>query len=175
MPFRRIFYYFWQLIKRYKIAFFSQFGFMSGRVIFSSVIVGYIYKNIVDVLNNTALSIQSRYDIAVLFVIALGISFTTSMIMSRYGDFVQFRFVSRMVKDLYDFSFYRFSFLSYNFYVNNFSGSLVAKVKRFAKAFEIINESMSSFWLIIVSITASSIILYFESAKLALYFIITHR
>ena len=164
MPFRRIFYYFWQLIKRYKLAFFSQFFFASGRVVFSNIIIGYIYKNIIDTLNNVTLSVETRYSISIFFIISLGISFTTSLVMSRYNDFIQFRFISHMIKDIYDFSFHKLSIHSYNFYVNNFSGSLVAKVKRFARAFEIINESLSSFWLIIVTIIGSSLALYFESA-----------
>ncbi len=172
MPFRRIFYYFWQLIKRYKLAFFSQFFFASGRVVFSNIIIGYIYKNIIDTLNNVTLSVETRYSISIFFIISLGISFTTALVMSRYNDFIQFRFISHMIKDIYDFSFHKLSLHSYNFYVNNFSGSLVAKVKRFARAFEIINESLSSFWLIIITVIGSSLVLYFESAKIALYFLV---
>ncbi|MEK7569349.1 MAG: ABC transporter ATP-binding protein [Patescibacteria group bacterium] len=171
MPFKRIFYYFWQLTRQYKIAFFSQFFFMSGRVVFSNVIIGYIYKNIIDTLNNTTLSIETRYKLSIFFLVSLGTSFATSMVMSRYADFILFRFISRMIKDIYDFSFQELSMHSYNFYINSFVGSIVARVKRFARAFDIINESLSNFWLIILTIMGSSLVLYFESKKLALYFL----
>ena len=171
MPFKRISYYFWQLTRQYKIAFFSQFFFMSGRVVFSNVIIGYIYKNIIDTLNNTTLSIETRYKLSILFLVSLGTSFATSMVMSRYADFILFRFISRMIKDIYDFSFQKLSMHSYNFYINSFVGSIVAKVKRFARAFDVINESLSNFWLIVLTIAGSSLVLYFESKKLALYFL----
>lgn len=171
MPFRRIFYYFWTLIRRYKIAFFSQFFFSSGRVIFSNIAIGYIYKNIVDTLNQSILTVQTRYDIILFFIFSLGLCFTTSMVMSRYNDLVQFRFVSRMIKDIYDFSFEKLSRHSYGFFINTFAGSLVAKVKRFARAFEIANDALLNFWMIIITIVGATTVLFFESQKISFYFL----
>ena len=171
MPFRRIFSYFWILIKRYQTAFFSQFFLYSGRVLLSNILIGYIYKNIIDILGQDSMSIEYRYQASLFFLLALGVSFTASMTVSRYGDLVSFRFVSKMIKDIYDFSFDRLSRHSYNFYVNNFTGSLVAKVKRFARSFEVVNESLISFWMIVVAVVASVITLYLESSIIALYFL----
>lgn len=171
MSFKRIFYYFWQLIRQYKIAFFSQFLLVSGRVIFSNLIIGFIYKNIIDVLNQNDIPRQERYDVILVFILALGISFLTSMSMSRYGDYVQFRFVSRMIKDIYDFSFKKLLNHSYSFYLNTFAGSLVAKVKRFARAFEIANESLLNFWMLLVAVGGATFVLYFESPRIAGYFL----
>src|SRR3989344_2687674 len=171
MSFRRVFHYFWQIISKYKIAFFSQFFFTSGRIVFSNIIIGYIYKNIIDTLNNSDLTTETRYHLSIFFLISLTVSFATSMIMSRYADFVLFRFISRVIKDVYDFSFQKLSMHSYNFYINSFVGSIVAKVKRFARAFDVINESLYTFWMLALTIVGSSLVLYFESKKIALYFL----
>lgn len=138
---------------------------------FSNIIIGYIYKNIIDTLNNSDLTTETRYHLSIFFLISLAVSFATSMIMSRYADFVLFRFISRVIKDIYDFSFQKLSMHSYNFYVNSFVGSIVAKVKRFARAFDAINESLYTFWMLALTIVGSSLVLYFESKKIALYFL----
>ncbi len=173
LPLRAIWRYFWLVIKRYKVAFFSLFFFATGRIIFSSIATGYIYKNIIDTLNNNILSIDDRYHLILFLLIPLCVSFLTSMFMTRYGDYVKFRFVSRAIKDLYDMSFVKLSHHSYNFYTNNFSGSLVAKVKRFARSFDNITDiAVINFWVIIVVITSSTIALWFQSKILGEYFLI---
>jgi ATP-binding cassette subfamily B protein len=45
-------------------------------------------------------------------------------------------FQSKVIKRLYDFSFSKILKHSYGFFSNNFSGSIIAKSKRFSKSFE---------------------------------------
>lgn len=171
--FKNVFKYLYAFIKPYRLAFFSLFLFSLGRVVFSNSIGGYVYKNIVDTLNNNNLSVDLRYDIALSLLMAIGSSYATSMFITRYLETIQIRFLPNAIKDIYDFSFRKLMLHSYGFYSNSFAGSLVAKVKRFAKSFDTIsNTIVQNFWSTIVIIIGSSVMLYFQSKILALYFII---
>lgn len=171
--FSKIFKYLWLIIKPYRIAVFSMFFFIIGRVFFSLVLIPYGYKSVIDILNSTNISIEDRYHLAILFLIPMGLGYLGSISINRYRDFTNARFVSKVVKDIYDFSFKKLASHSYNFYSDNFSGSLVAKVKRFVRAFEVIDTTMiQNFWFIIILILGSTSMLYFQSKILALYLFI---
>ncbi|MEK7588466.1 MAG: ABC transporter ATP-binding protein [Patescibacteria group bacterium] len=171
--FSRIFKYIWLFIKPYKTAFFSLFFLALGRILFSGILTGYLYKNIIDTLNNTLISIQDRYHLALLFVIPMAVAFVISMFMTRYMEWVNFRYLSKVLKNIYDYSFQRLMTHSYGFYNNTFAGSLVAKVKRLVKSFETVNNIMvNTFWSIILMVISSTVALYFQSKTLALYFLV---
>ena len=171
--FSKIFKYIWFFVKPYKTAFFSLFFLAFGRVIFSGIVTGYVYKSIIDTLNNNSISVDARYNITMFFLLAIGSSFAISMTMSRYGEWVQFRLVSKAIKNIYDFSFEKLALHSQSFYNNTFAGSLVAKVKRLARAFEmIVNLLTQNFWAMIIMVISAIIALSFQSKILALYFLI---
>ncbi len=171
--FRKVFGYLYVFIKPYRVGFFSLFLFGLGRIIFSNSVGGYIYKTIIDTLNNSLLSIDARYEIAMLLLVALGFSLAISLLMSRYSEWVQIRFFPNATKDIYNFSFKRLLLHSYGFYSNSFAGSLVAKTKRFAKSFDTIaNTIIQNFWSTLTIIISSAVMLYFQSKVLASYFVI---
>ncbi len=171
--FKKVFGYLYIFVKPYKVAFFSLFFFALGRVIFSSAIGGYIYKNIIDTLNNEVLSIEARYEIVIALLVAISFSFVTSILMNRYGEFIFLKFLTKTIKNIYDFCFRRLMLHSYGFYANNFGGSIVAKVKRFARSFEIItNNLIYNFFTTIMVVAVSIGMLYFQSRLLATYFFI---
>lgn len=171
--FSKIFKYVWIFIKPYRLAFFSVFVIAAGRIFFSSIVIGYMYKNIIDSLGDITLPIAERTEIALLFLIPMGISFAISMTMGRYLEWVNFRFISRAIKDIYDFSFLRLGTHSYGFYANSFTGSLVAKVKRLVKSFETINSVfLHNLWSTGFLIVSSAVAIYFQSKILALYFLL---
>lgn len=170
MNYKRIFYYYWQVAKQYKIAIFSILFLSSGRILFSMISAGYIYKNIIDTLNNLNFSLNQRYNIVVWFLIAMGISFCISLFMARWSDYVYYRFLSRSIKNIYDSSFKRLIRHSYTFFNDNFAGSLVTRVKRFTNSYESSSEVIfKSFWELILAVVFSVIALYFQSHILAFY------
>jgi ATP-binding cassette subfamily B protein len=173
MEFKRIFYYFWNVFKQFKIALFSIFLFGAGKVLFSTIVSGLVYKNIIDTLGNDILDIETRYKIVVIFVISMGLSFVISTFLSRWGDYIYFRILTRVVKNVYDFSFQKVLNHSYTFFANNFTGSLVTRVKRFADSVNTtIDLIYGNFWQIFVAIIFSIGALYFQSKILSLYFLI---
>lgn len=154
------------------MVFFSWFAFSSGRVIFTTVISGLVYKNIIDILGQDILSINERYHLAVLFLFPMGLSMMTSVGIIRYGEWIKIRLMSRMNKRIYDFCFVRLNNHSYSFYSDTFAGSLVAKARRYARAFEVaMDVAVHSFWLTLLIVIATSAALYFQSKTLALYIV----
>ena len=173
MNFKRIFYYYWTVAKQYKIAIFSILFLASGRVLFSMISAGYIYKNIIDTLNNSSLPSSTRYDIVVWFLVAMGVSFFLSLFMSRWSDYVYYRFLTQSVKTIYDNTFAKLIKHSYNFFNDNFAGSLVNRVKKFSQSYETSTEILfKNFWELILSIIFAVTALYFQSHILAFYLLI---
>jgi ATP-binding cassette subfamily B protein len=172
-PLRKIIHYYWQIMKQYKIAFFGLFFFISGRIIFTTVVVGVIYKHIIDTLGDVSIPVDDRYAIALAFLVPMCVSMMTSLGVARYAQYIQIRVMSRMNKHIYDFCFKKLNEHSYSFYGNTFSGSLVAKVRRYARAFEVaIDVTLQNFWMTSLAVIATSVSLYFQSKTLALYLVV---
>lgn len=173
MNIKRIFHYYWSIAKKYNLAISFTLFLGIGRIGFSFIAGGYIYKLIIDTLNNNLLSVEAKYNITISLLIAIGISFLTSLFMSRMLDYTKFRFVTSASKELYDFIFSKILNHSYAFFSNNFSGSLVTRTKRFIQSFEIlIDVFVDIFWPIILAISFSFISLYLQSKVLAVYLLI---
>lgn len=160
-------------MRKYKIAFLSVFLLGIGRPLFGFVASGYFYKNIIDVLGKFDLPTEERFETALSILFMMSISLLISAIMPRCSDYIYFRFLSKIHKDIYDLSFRNLLKHSYSFFTNNFAGSLVTKVKRFAQSLHVILDvSFSSLWQIVIATTLSSVSLYFQSKVLSLYILI---
>lgn len=84
-----------------------------------------------------------------------------------------FRFLKNAINDNYTFAFKKIQNHSYQFFTNNFTGSLVTKVKKYNKAFEkMLDIIFQNFWNITVSLIASVVVLFFQSKIIAFYFLI---
>ncbi len=170
---KRVFSYYWDVIRQYKIAFFSIFFLSAGRIFFTTILGGFIYKNIIDTLGNNLLSIDTRYNILLAFLTSLSLCLILGLIMNRWGEYIYFRLLSKSVKNIYDFSFKKIARHSYSFFTNNFAGSLVTKIKRFAQSFDTsVDLIFFNFWQIIIAIILSVVALSFQSKVLATYFMI---
>jgi len=142
------------------------------RILFSIILIPFLYKSIIDVLSMSQISIAERSYIAFLFLIPMAVGFVSSATVNRYRDFLNFKTISNVTKDIYDFSFLKLANHSYKFYSDRFSGSLVAKIKRFVRAFEAMNKIIiGSFWFILILISSSIFVLYSESKIIAGYLI----
>ncbi|MFA7285289.1 MAG: ABC transporter ATP-binding protein [Candidatus Paceibacterota bacterium] len=173
MNYKRIFYYYWRIAKKYNLAIFFILFLGIGRIAFSFIAGGYIYKLIIDTLNNDLLDIEIKYDIILILLVAIAFSFLISLFTSRMLDYTKFRFTTRVVKELYDFTFIKILNHSYGFFSNNFSGSLVTKTKRFIQSFETFaNVLIDGFWPIFLSILFTFGALYLQSKVLAFYLLI---
>lgn len=168
----KVFKYYWRFIKPNKVAYFSVFLTLLLRISFGTLLVGYIYKVLIDTLGNEIFSVDERYQLGLVILLPLSLSYLLAISMGRYAEWLVFRFLSKSIKNMYEFCFEKINLHSHGFFNNNFSGALVTKTKRFVHAFDQTNGIlMFNFWPTIVVVTGSVVALSFESKKLAYYFL----
>ncbi|HEV7424476.1 MAG TPA: hypothetical protein VGO21_04795, partial [Candidatus Paceibacterota bacterium] len=133
--FRRILYYLWPHIKKHWVALFGIFFAYACGVILNDILQPLVIKQIIDVLSsglNKDLILNQTTQL-ILVICVLIVSYNVGY---RTGDFMMAYFQSKVMKRLYDFTFNRLLQHSYHFFSNNFSGSIIAKSKRFTKSYE---------------------------------------
>src|SRR3989338_4608322 len=154
-------------------------------VSFSLVLIGYtvgivldhilkplVFKEIIDLLpSNLPKDIILNQSLQLFIVICVIIIMHN--IAFRIGDFAIANFESKVMKRLYDFTFRRLLQHSYHFFSNNFSGSIIAKSRRFTRSFEtLIDIASFQIWFSFITLTGILIILFSEIPTLAYVFLI---
>lgn len=169
--FRRILYYLWPHIRKHWVAFSLIFlGYGLG-VILEGIIKPLLFKGIID-----SLSLGLAKDIILSQVMSLFFLICINVIMHnvafRAGDYATAYFESKVMKRLYDFTFERLLKHSYHFFSNNFSGSIIAKSRRFTRSFEALADIFSfQIWFSFVTLSGILIILFLKAPLLAFIFL----
>ncbi|MES2930342.1 MAG: ABC transporter ATP-binding protein [Patescibacteria group bacterium] len=136
------------------------------------VINPYLYKEIIDVLSSGAApdAILSHALHLVLLVAGGVLLYNVGY---RTGDYMNSYVQSKVMKELNDATFERLLKHSYHFFSNNFSGSLVAKAKRFTKSFETLADVVTyQIFFSVTTIIGISIVLFLKAPLLAQIFVI---
>src|SRR3989344_2277332 len=137
---RKTLQYYWEHIKVRKLAFFTII--MTNSIAFClSVYRPLWYKKLFDglALNQFDLEPQLVQIIVVLLILNL-----IEFIFWRIAGFTNNYFQPRVISDLHVTCFRYLQDHSYNFFSNNFTGSLVKRVGRFSRSFEEITDQL--FW-----------------------------
>src|SRR3989344_2820376 len=172
MPsFRRIFKYYWFSIKKYQWIFYLMlFAYGTGAVL-SNVINPIILKDIIDTISGSVPGVEASNCLFRLIFLFGSVIFLYQIVY-RIGDYSITAFQSRAIRDIHNDTFKRLSLHSYNFYINNFAGSLVTKAKRFASAFERIADTISfNFYFSLVKFTGILIVLFSKIPPVAFAFL----
>ncbi|MEI6581114.1 MAG: ABC transporter ATP-binding protein [bacterium] len=172
MHLNRIFHYYWLQTKKYKWSFFFCLIVYGGGVVLSDIVNPYLYKNIIDLISGAipspALSQQLFGVFFTILFVVIGYQ-----ILYRIGDFLIAYFEASVIREIHNNTFARLMNHSYKFFSNNFSGSLVAKSKRFAGSFEKIIDNISyQFWFTIVQFTGVFIVLFINVPKIGFLILI---
>ena len=169
---RLIFKYYWPHLKRYKRT--SAINFLSYGlgVAGSTIFVPLLYKRIVDVVSlTTDPSSVSNTLIRTTLILAVGI-FSYNLFY-RIGDYAMSFSQSHMLKDISDDAFKRLQKHSYQFFSNTFTGSIVAKLRRYVNAFETIHDQLLfAVWMGGLNLLFSVAVLVWVSPLLAGIFFI---
>jgi ATP-binding cassette subfamily B protein len=168
MPFKRIFYYYWLQTKKYKWSFSFTFLTYGLAVVLANIINPILYKKIIDIVSSKTYVGDLKHDLfLVLFEIVLVV--ISYQILYRLGDYFIISFQSNVIREIHNDTFSRLMNHSHKFFSNNFSGSLVAKSKRFAASFERITDIISfNFWFTIVQLTGVFIVLFIQVPKIGI-------
>ena len=171
MSFGRIIYYYWAQIRKYKISFFFTFVAYGTAVVLSSIINPIFYKGIIDLVAGASAPVTVTHD---LFSIAFKIAVTVVAYQAlfRVGDYLIVHFQANTIREIHNDVFIRLMNHSYKFFSNHFSGSLVAKSKRFAAAFERMSDVVTfSFWFTFIQLTGVFIVLFLQAPQISFLFL----
>lgn len=137
----KTFKYFYNHIKKYKLLLFSFLLLIGGAIVVSDIVVPYNYKRLVDLLTSEYSSREVLYgQIKSVLLLIFFLYILTEVILWRVGVVLLVFFETRVGKSITDDCFAKLMQHSYNFFADNFSGSLVAKVKRMTSSFEKISD-----------------------------------
>lgn len=124
--------YFWQVIRHYKLSFFT----VIVSTTIASILDIYIplqYLKLWNILETNDFSIVSAAQSVIIFILVLNFA---RWAIRRLSDFCLAYFESATMAGLREQAFSYMISHSYSFFVNNFSGSLTQKINKYARAFE---------------------------------------
>lgn len=129
---------YWSFLKKYR---FSVFFCVVSLIIsaLSSTIVPLYLKQFVDLLgsqSDRAQILTGLYHIFFIIILLRFIQFVSRRVIVICAAFFEFK----VMADLYNYSFANLHLHSFNFFNNNFVGSLVKRVNRFVRSFESISD-----------------------------------
>lgn len=170
VPLKLILSYFLPHIKRYRTFYITFIGYGVAYIL-GGIIKPLYYRDIIDVINSaendkTAVAEDIIYLVKVIAAIIL-----TQNIIHRLTDYAMVYSQSNILKDLTNFSFAKLLGHSYQFFVNNFQGSLVAKNRRFVRSFEALQDNVTfAFWQAVLQLSGIFIVLFVSAPLMGLSF-----
>ncbi len=132
--------YYWQVIRKYKISFFSV---IILTTLFSalSVYIPLQYLKLWDVLSVNNFSIVSIAKSIIIFIFILNLS---AWAMRRISGFCLAYFESKVKAGLREQAFSYMIGHSHSFFANSFTGSLTQKINKYSNAFERLTDQMAA-------------------------------
>ena len=171
VSFRRILYYLWPQMKRHWVAFSLIFISYAVGIVFDNILKPLVFKQVIDLFSSGLGRDLILNQVMHLFLIICVILIIQN-IGYRIGDFTTAGFESKVMKRLYDFTFERLLKHSYSFFSSNFSGSIIAKSRRFVNQFETLIDIVSfQIWFSFVTITSILVVLFLKLPVLAWAFL----
>lgn len=131
---------YWRFLMRYKKSvFFGVFGLILASL--SDVISPLYLKDFVDLMSQSG---ERAFILSGLYHLFWVIIFWRFFHLFgwRIATFCNAFFESKVINDLYDFSFTYLQRHSFNFFNNNFVGSVVKRVNRFTRSFEVVADNL---------------------------------
>jgi ABC-type multidrug transport system fused ATPase/permease subunit len=161
---------YWKILSLRKLAFFSLLFLIILNSLFE-VIAPLFYKDFANAISGNFSEESYKIAITALFCVA-GI-YTLEWITWRLFEFTVISVEAKGMRDLAKKAFYILQQQKYEFFQNEFSGSLVKKASRFVNSFEkivdfIVFQMVGNLFLLLGGI----IVFFFQSSFFALYFFI---
>src|SRR3989338_547040 len=173
VPLRVILSYFLPHIKKYKWTFSIVFIGYGISNILGSVVKPLFYRNIMDVVVSAGENGATVTDEVIGLVKIIAGLILIQNIIHRVTDYAMVYSQSKIMKELANYSFAKLQNHSYQFFINNFQGSLVAKSRRFIRSFEVLQDNITfTFWKVILQLSGMFIVLFAVGPSVAKFFAI---
>ncbi len=135
---KRTFRFFWHHVKQFKIL--AAFAvFLMIIVVTAELLVPYFYKVFFDALTGA----EDRLivvPVLIRTIVLIAVLHFTSLVFRRIGDFANIFLQTKIMSNIYSHVYEYLHKHSYDFFNNNFTGSLVKRVNRLVRAFESIAD-----------------------------------
>ena len=146
IPLKRIISYYAPHIKRYKWSFLLTLAGYGAGFVGTSVVTPLFYREIIDAISSAGdrLAVADTVIALVVMIALVMLLYNTAF---RIADYALAYSQSNTLRELYNYAFQKLESHSYQFFINTFQGSLVAKVRRYVNAFETLHDNVVfSFW-----------------------------
>jgi ATP-binding cassette subfamily B protein len=130
--------YFWQVIRHFKVSFFTIIIFTIAASILD-IYIPFQYLNLWNVLSANNFSVMPAAQSIIIMVLILNL---VRWVIRRTSGFATSYFESAVMTGLRNQAFSYMIGHSHSFFANNFSGSLTRKITKYARAFEKIADKM---------------------------------
>lgn len=155
--------YFWAIARKRSWMFWCTLICYGIGALIARTFIPIIYRNLIDLIVNTDSPLSAKAEIYSLLGVLI-LSFIALNIFFRIADYVFSAFQSRSMRDLYSQAFTLFQKHSFNFFSNTFSGSLIAKTKRYVSSFEdVFDRFFYDFWFTFVVVVGAIVVLFTEA------------
>ena len=170
--FKNIWKYLRPQVQKHNVSFFLVLiGYAIG-VVFDNIAKPYLFKEIVDAIASGGDHSVILHRITVIGFMLIG-AILVQNFGYRCGDYASVFFQSKIMKELYDNALTRLLDHSYTFFTSNFSGSIIAKAKRWSKSFETLHDIFSyNIWFALVQIVGIMIVLFVQVPLIGWVFLI---
>lgn len=132
--------YFWKVIKHYRVSFFTVI-FLTITASALDIYIPLQYLKLWNVLSANNFTLIGAAKAIIIFILSLNL---IRWAMRRINGFVNVYFEAEVLAGLRDQAFSYMIGHSHYFFANNFSGSLVRKINKYANAFEHLNDRLVS-------------------------------
>lgn len=159
----RVIKYFWVIARKRSWMFWCTLICYGIGALIARTFIPIIYRNLIDLIVSADSPLSAKAEIYSLLGVLI-LSFIALNIFFRIADYVFAAFQSRSMRDLYSQAFTLFQKHSFNFFSNTFSGSLIAKTKRYVSSFEdVFDRFFYDFWFTFVVVVGAIVVLFTEA------------
>jgi len=157
--YKSTFFLFWNALKKYPKSTVTMFLSFATAFIFADFGFAFFMKKVIDALSLQTVSF-SGWQEASLYLLMGFASMLIGIIFFRIGDWAIVYGQARIMADLTNHCFAVLTKHSYTFFSNSFTGSLVAKTRRFVRSFEAMHDKMIyALWFSVVKAIGALVVL----------------
>jgi len=172
MDIKLILKYYWPHFKQYRKSTVFVLVFYALAVAGSGMVTPVLYKRIIDIVSGASNSNDVSTALINTVLILGGVLFLYNLCY-RIADYAMTYSQSHMLKDAADDAFARVERHSYEFFSNTFTGTLVAKVRRYVNALEIIyDQFVFAVWMNGLHLLFGLAVLFYFSLPLGMVFLV---
>ena len=163
---RHVFAWYWKISKNHQYLFWWMMALWGVGTLLADVLSVVVYKNIIDIITSSQ-NVEQLWHNFILLVIL----YITYFTLFRIGDKCLRLYQVGTLRDLTNFTFQKIQQHSYDFFANNFSGSLTSQARRFVDGFATIVEGIIlTYWLSLIRLIGVVLVVAFFSWQLSIVF-----